>query len=145
VDAGLIAVALVGFYLLPSIIAFCREHDRTSSIIVLNFLIGWTLLGWVLALAWACTQTIPRHIPRRSIANTSRSPPPGFISAVAAIFVVVGALVVLGTTWHEVSRVFYATASTSEPTRWCQLELKKPEPRRAERAAGLCASVAARP
>ena len=66
--AGLIAVALVGFYILPSIIAFCREHDRTSSIIVLNMLIGWTVFGWILALAWACTQAVPR--PGRAIANT---------------------------------------------------------------------------
>ena len=142
-DAGLIAVALVGFYILPSIIAFCREHDRTSSIVVLNLLIGWTVFGWILALAWACTQAIPR--PGRSIANTLPPPPPTFVSAVAAIFVVLGALVVWGAAWLEVGRSLHATSPTPEPTHWCQLELKKREAKRAERAAGLCASVAARP
>lgn len=28
---------------------------NASAILILNFLLGWTLIGWVVALVWACT------------------------------------------------------------------------------------------
>ena len=45
----LVAVAL---YFLPSILAKRRRHPRYESILILNFLLGWTLVGWVVALVW---------------------------------------------------------------------------------------------
>jgi len=41
------------FYFLPTIIAFARHKRDTSSIFLLNFLLGWTAIGWVIALVWA--------------------------------------------------------------------------------------------
>jgi Superinfection immunity protein/Bacterial PH domain len=46
----LVAVAL---YFLPSTLARRRRHPRYESILVLNFLLGWILVGWVVALVWA--------------------------------------------------------------------------------------------
>jgi hypothetical protein len=45
----------VGFllYFLPSIIALARSKRNTLSIFLLNFFLGWTLVGWVVALVWA--------------------------------------------------------------------------------------------
>jgi hypothetical protein len=45
----------VGFllYFLPSIIALTRSKRNTLSIFLLNFFLGWTLVGWVVALVWA--------------------------------------------------------------------------------------------
>jgi hypothetical protein len=41
-------------YFLPTIVALLRErHDRLS-IFLLNFLLGWSLIGWIVALIWAC-------------------------------------------------------------------------------------------
>src|SRR3954453_5560338 len=40
-------------YLLPTMIAAGRKSKRTAGVFVVNFFLGWTLLGWVLALAWA--------------------------------------------------------------------------------------------
>ena len=40
-------------YLLPTMIAAGRKSKRTAGVFVANFFLGWTLLGWVLALAWA--------------------------------------------------------------------------------------------
>jgi len=53
-DAG-IGVLLVGllFYFLPALVAAKRGHRNATSIFVLNLLLGWTLLGWVIALVWA--------------------------------------------------------------------------------------------
>ncbi len=39
-------------YLLPSIIAYSRKNNF-SSILILNFFLGWTLVFWVISLAWA--------------------------------------------------------------------------------------------
>jgi Superinfection immunity protein len=43
-------------YFLPSIIG----HQKRSfgGIFVLNLLLGWTVIGWVAALIWACTDEV---------------------------------------------------------------------------------------
>ena len=40
-------------YFLPSIIALARSKRDLLSIFLLNFLLGWTAIGWVIALVWA--------------------------------------------------------------------------------------------
>ena len=47
-------------YFLPTIEAALRFHPNQTSITLVNLLLGWTLLGWVVAIAWACkSQTVP--------------------------------------------------------------------------------------
>ena len=41
-------------YFTPSIIG--RHKANALAIFVFNFFLGWTFLGWVLALVWACTK-----------------------------------------------------------------------------------------
>lgn len=54
---GIITLALfLGFYFLPSIIAFSNKKDNATAITVLNTFLGFTVLGWVLALVWAVTK-----------------------------------------------------------------------------------------
>jgi hypothetical protein len=51
---GMIAiVAVIGLYLGPALIALIRFHQNSASIFVVNFVLGWTFLGWVAALVWA--------------------------------------------------------------------------------------------
>lgn len=40
-------------YLAPSYIAMKRGHHQFYSILVVNTVLGWTLLGWVVSLAWS--------------------------------------------------------------------------------------------
>jgi len=47
------------FYFLPSIVAFARNKRDTTSIVVLNLFLGWTAIGWVIALVWALKQDMP--------------------------------------------------------------------------------------
>jgi hypothetical protein len=47
------------FYFLPSIIAAARSKRDLVSIFVLNFLLGWTAIGWVIALVWALKADVP--------------------------------------------------------------------------------------
>ncbi|PYV85592.1 MAG: superinfection immunity protein [Acidobacteria bacterium] len=40
-------------YFLPAIIAYGRSKRDAGAILVLNFFLGWTAIGWVIALVWA--------------------------------------------------------------------------------------------
>jgi ABC-type transport system involved in cytochrome c biogenesis permease component len=51
---------LLVVYFIPTFIAAKRKHLNKMPIIVVNVFLGWTLIGWVIALAWALTSNI-RH------------------------------------------------------------------------------------
>jgi hypothetical protein len=51
--AFLIALAV---YFMPTIVAANRKKSNTTAIFVLDLLLGWTLIGWVVALVWALAQ-----------------------------------------------------------------------------------------
>ncbi len=42
----------VGF--VPSIVAIARKITHQGSVVVINVFLGWTFIGWVIALAMAC-------------------------------------------------------------------------------------------
>ena len=44
---------IVAMYFLPSIIAAFRSHAHIGPIVVINFFLGWTFTGGVVALAWS--------------------------------------------------------------------------------------------
>ena len=44
---------MLGFYLIPTLVAYFQQHHHLYAIAVLNLLSGWTLLGWIAALVWA--------------------------------------------------------------------------------------------
>jgi hypothetical protein len=46
-------LAAIWLYFLPSTIAYRRKKKNAASILVVNAFLGWTLVGWVVALAWA--------------------------------------------------------------------------------------------
>ena len=52
---------LLGIYLLPTIIGYSRAKKNTLAIFVLNFTLGWTIIGWIIALIWACTHEEGRY------------------------------------------------------------------------------------
>jgi hypothetical protein len=56
-----IALVLV-LYKVPTIIAACRRHPDTPSLMTFNLLLGWTIAGWLVSLGWALRR-IPRPLP----------------------------------------------------------------------------------
>jgi hypothetical protein len=46
-------------YFLPSIVALARSKRDIAGIVLLNFFLGWTMIGWVVALVWAVKTDIP--------------------------------------------------------------------------------------
>lgn len=49
------AVIALVIYFFPFIVACVRRHRNQTAIFVLNLFTGWTGLGWIAALVWACT------------------------------------------------------------------------------------------
>ncbi len=43
------------FYFLPAIVAARRGHKNATAIFLTNLFLGWTFIGWVVALVWAFT------------------------------------------------------------------------------------------
>ena len=58
-------------YFIPSIVALSRGMQNKGSIIVVNLFLGWTFIGWVVALAMACAGK--KSAP---VSTSSYSPPP---------------------------------------------------------------------
>jgi len=52
--AGLFFV-LAGLYFLPLIVSAARRCKAHGGIAIVNLFLGWTFIGWVIALAWAAS------------------------------------------------------------------------------------------
>ncbi len=51
--AILLIIAGFVFYFLPTIVAGNRETKGFAGVLIVNLLFGWTILGWIVALVWA--------------------------------------------------------------------------------------------
>jgi hypothetical protein len=69
-------VIVAALYFVPSIVAQVRRHHRRRAIFLVNLFLGWSLIGWIGALWWACTDPHPRHpVAPAPTAAESRAPP----------------------------------------------------------------------
>ena len=54
---------LFAMYWLPTLIALVRQTPSALGIAMLNFFLGWTVIGWIVALLWAlAANTSPQII-----------------------------------------------------------------------------------
>lgn len=60
-----IIAAAIWLYTVPSQIAGKRNHRNTTAIVGLNLLLGWTVLGWIIALVWSLSDNVKPE-PERS-------------------------------------------------------------------------------
>ena len=63
----LFLILSVLLYFLPTIIA--RDKADLTAIFLVNLLLGWTIIGWFIALIWACAAE--RYIARRAVPVSS--------------------------------------------------------------------------
>jgi hypothetical protein len=56
-EAVIVLTILAGVYFLPTFVAVTRDHSNIRWIAVVNFLLGWSLVGWAVALAMATKKT----------------------------------------------------------------------------------------
>jgi hypothetical protein len=57
--SALFFVTAPALYFLPTYEAFTRKHTNLTSILLINLLLGWSLIGWVVALIWAMRKAEP--------------------------------------------------------------------------------------
>ena len=68
----LLLMILFPLYFLPIIIANSRKSSNTTAIILLNLFLGWTIIGWIAALIWACSSG-SKQASTVVVHNTSQS------------------------------------------------------------------------
>ncbi|HUO17086.1 MAG TPA: superinfection immunity protein [Verrucomicrobiae bacterium] len=49
-------------YFLPTIIAAIKSKRDTLAIFLLNFFLGWSVIGWIIALIWAARNDVPAAV-----------------------------------------------------------------------------------
>lgn len=49
-------------YFLPSIIALARSKRDILAIFLLNLFLGWSIIGWFVALIWAAKTDVPMMV-----------------------------------------------------------------------------------
>lgn len=70
---ALVVGTFLTLYELPAIVAYRREHPSFLAILCLNILLGWTIIGWIVALVWARTGNCVHH---STVSPKLRSSPP---------------------------------------------------------------------
>lgn len=61
------SVLIFAAYFLPWMIAAGRNHHNAGAIALLNLFLGWTLLGWLIALIWSASAIKPELRPAHPI------------------------------------------------------------------------------
>lgn len=62
-------------YVFPSMIAYHRNHRNFIPLIIVNLALGWAILGWIAALAWAFSSDVTES--RQTIRHVYDGQPPG--------------------------------------------------------------------
>jgi len=57
-----VVLILAILYFIPTIVATNRKVTNTGSVFVINLLLGWSLIGWVVALAMAVKSKTPQVV-----------------------------------------------------------------------------------
>jgi hypothetical protein len=57
--SGAVVVGCFYLYFLPTHLAIKRSKSNRMAIFAVDFFLGWTLIGWVVALSWALTKEKP--------------------------------------------------------------------------------------
>ena len=53
-------IVLFSCYFMPAIVALLRDKRGAGGVALVNFFLGWTVIGWFVAFIWSCT---PRPAP----------------------------------------------------------------------------------
>jgi Superinfection immunity protein len=72
-----------GLYFLPSILAATRDHPAANSIFTVNLLLGWTVVGWLVALVWTLRANPQALAPVVQTTPQPSAPKPSLVDVVA--------------------------------------------------------------
>ena len=68
-SAIVIVISLISYFL-PTVIAMLRGKSNTFAILLLNLFLGWTFIGWIVALVWSVTSD---NKPQTIVVNNNSS------------------------------------------------------------------------
>jgi len=57
------AFLITTVYFAPWGIALIRKHKNTLPIFLVTFLLGWTIIGWIIAIIWSFTSNVRETRP----------------------------------------------------------------------------------
>lgn len=63
--AAILSIFSVLIYMIPTVVAYNRWHNKVFAIFLVNVCLGWTLLIWVGALVWALWNDVTPPISAR--------------------------------------------------------------------------------
>ncbi len=66
----------LAFYFLPTGIAKLRHMPNVGGIFIINLLVGWTFIGWIVALVMACNNNQQYPYPPQGYQPGPYPPPP---------------------------------------------------------------------
>jgi hypothetical protein len=55
----LILLTAIAIWLIPGLVALARSHHNCVSIWLVTIFLGWSFIGWVIALVWAFSNPSP--------------------------------------------------------------------------------------
>ncbi len=64
VSVAPIMLLSLAIYFIPTFVASKRKHPQKTPILLLNIFLGWTFIGWVVALIWATLKDKTQDINR---------------------------------------------------------------------------------
>ena len=70
-----LAAVLTGGYMLPWAIGATRNRTNCAATALVNFFLGWTLIGWVVALVMACGSEPQQPVIVRTVPGLPYAPP----------------------------------------------------------------------
>src|SRR5258707_29748 len=61
----------LGLYFLPKIVGIIRKKKNVAPFVLVNILLGWSVIGWIVAMVWALAtiQPITLH-PSKMLTST---------------------------------------------------------------------------
>lgn len=51
---GAVVLGFFAIYFLPTVAGVIRRSKQLATIIIINLLLGWTIIGWIVAMCFAC-------------------------------------------------------------------------------------------
>lgn len=114
--AVLLSIVTV-FYLLPTSVAIARSRTNTASITVLNIFLGWTLIGWVVALSWSVATDRKEKIeiePRNDLQKSEKKPGGDVWIVVVVVIFFMGVIGFVSTNETDLSTKDTVETSTQE-------------------------------
>ena len=80
---AIMVIILVALYFTPTVVAAIRRVPNIGSVIVINLFLGWSIIGWIVALAMAARSTPPAQqvVLNQSLAPSVPAVPPPPVKA----------------------------------------------------------------